>query len=179
MSPADRERPEPAVPPPTYRDRLRIEGLTLAACGALGCAGLLVLRTDQATRGPLSTVVQLAVVAALLGWLGPRSARRSMQGSEEVAPGEEGSGEPTPLWQLPVIVVGLTATFVALGELDDRAGWDAGLRITGGCTLVGLAQAVLLERVVARDEERRARVYFRRPGSRIVRGTRLGHRARR
>ena len=163
---------------PTYRERLRLEGLTLAACGAVGSVGILALRTEQATRGPLSTLAQLAVVAALLAWLMPRSARRSMESSEEVAPGAEGSGEPTPLWQLPLIVAGLTATFVALQEVNDRAGWDAGLRITGGCTLVGLAQAVLLERVVASDEERRGRVYFRRPGSRILRGTRLGHRAR-
>ena len=158
--------------PPTYRERLRREGLTLAACGALGSAGLLVFKTEDATRGPLSTLVQLAVVAALLAWLGPRSARSSIDASEEVAPGAEGSGEPTPLWQLPLIVAGLAAAFAAL------VGWDAALRITGGCTLVGLAQAVLLERIVARDEERRGRVYFRRPGSRILRGTRLGHRAR-
>jgi hypothetical protein len=163
--------------PPTYRERLRVEGLVLAACGVVGSAGLIALRTEQATRWPLSTVAQLAVVAALLGWLAPRSARKSMDASEDVAPGAEGSGEPTPLWQLPIIVTGLAATFVALGEVNDRAGWDAALRITGGCTLVGLAQAVVLERIVARDEERRGRVYFRRPGSRILRGTRLGHRA--
>lgn len=156
---------------PTYRERLRVEGYTLAACGIAGSAALLVFRTEQATRGPLSTVVQLAVVGALLAWLGPRSARRSMEASDEVAPGAEGSGEPTPLWHLPLIVVGLAAIFAPVG-------WDAALRITGGCTLVGLAQAVLLERVVARDEERRGRVYFRRPGSRILRGTRLGHRSR-
>ncbi len=164
--------------PPTYRDRLRTEGFALAACGVAGSAGLLALRTEQATRWPLNTLGQLAVVAALLGWLGPRSARKSMERAEEVAAGEEGSGEPTPLWQLPLIVTGLAGTFVALGEVNDRAGWDAALRITGGCTLVGLAQAVLLERIVAGDEERRGRTYFRRPGSRILRGTKLGFRPR-
>jgi hypothetical protein len=91
---------------------------------------------------------------------------------------DPGSGEPTPLWQLPLIVAGLAATFVGLQEVNDRAGWDAALRITGGCTLVGLAQALVLERIVAADEERQGRVYFRRPGSRILRGTKLGFRPR-
>jgi hypothetical protein len=163
---------------PSYRDRLRIEGLTLAACGAAGSVGILAARTDQATRGPLSTIGQLAVVAALLGWLGPRSARKAIARAEPVAPGREGSGEPTPLWQLPLIVAGLTASVVALQEVDPRAGWDAGLRVTGGCTLVGLAQAVLIERVVAADEDARGRTYFRMPGSRLGRGTKLGYRSR-
>src|SRR5687767_7122140 len=144
--------------PPTYRERLRAEGLVLAACGVAGSVGLVVFKTEQATRWPLNTVAQLAVVAGLLGWLGPRSARKSMEASEEVAAGSEGTGEPTPLWQLPLIVAGLAGTFVGLQEINDRAGWDAALRITGGCTLVGLAQAVLIERIVARDEERRGRV---------------------
>jgi hypothetical protein len=158
--------------PPTYRERLRAEGLVLAASGVLGSAGLLVFLTDEATSGPVSTVVQLAIVAALLGWLGPLSARTSIARSEEVAAGDEGTGEPTALWLLPLIVAALAGAFAAL------VGWDAALRVTGGCTLVGLAQAVLLERIVAADEARRGRVYFRRPGSRILRGTLLGHRPR-
>jgi uncharacterized protein YjeT (DUF2065 family) len=160
--------------PPTYRDRLRIEGLTLAACGVAGSAGLLAFKTEQATRWPLNTIGQLAVVAGLLGWLGPRAVRRSIDGAQELTAGGEGSGEPTPLWQLPVIVAGLAGTFVALQEVNDRAGWDAALRITGGCTLVGLAQAVVLERLVAADEDRRGRTYFRFKGSRLGRGTKLG-----
>ena len=162
--------------PPSYRERLRIEGLVLAACGVAGAAGILAFRTEQATRWPLNTVAQLAVVAALLGWLAPRSARRSMDAASRVE--DPGSGEPTPLWQLPLIVAGLAVSFVALQEVNDRAGWDAALRITGGCTLVGLAQALVLERIVAADEERQGRVYFRRPGSRILRGTKLGFRPR-
>ena len=51
--------------------------------------------------------------------------------------------------------------------------WDAGLRVTGGCMLVGLAQAVLLERLVAADERRRGRRYVRMPGSSLL-GTKLG-----
>jgi len=166
------------MPPPTYRERLRAEGLTLAACGAAGSAGLLVLKTEQATRWPLSTVGQLALVAGLLGWLGPRSVRRSIAAAEQLPAGGEGSGEPTPLWQMPLIVAGLTATFVALEAVNPRAGWDAGLRITGGCTLVGLAQAVLLERIVAADEASTGRTYYRVRGSRIGRGTKLGLRPR-
>ena len=162
------------MPAPTYRDRLRTEGLVLAASGLAGTAGLLAFKTEQATRWPLNTVGQLAVVAGLLGWLGPRSVSRSIEGSHPLEPGNVGSGEPTPLWQLPVIVAGLTATFVALGEVNTRAGWDAGLRVTGGCTLVGLWQAVVLERRVAADEDARGRTYFRVKGSRIGRGTKLG-----
>ena len=165
--------------PPTYSDRLRVEGLTLSAAGAAGSAGILALKTEQATRWPLSTIGQLALVAGLLGWLGPRSVRKSIERSEEVAPGDEGSGEPTPLWQLPLIVASLTASVVALEQVNPRAGWDAGLRVTGGCALVGLAQAILLDRAVAADEQSRGRTYFRLKGSRLGRGTRLGWRPRR
>jgi len=66
-----------------------------------------------------------------------------------------------------VIVAVLTLGFGLL------AGWDAGLRIGGGCVIVGLAQAVLFERLVATEEANRGRRYFRVPGSRIF-STRLG-----
>jgi uncharacterized protein YjeT (DUF2065 family) len=162
---------------PTYRQRLRREGAVLAATGAAGSAALLAA-TEEAARWPLNTAGQLVVVGGLLGWLGPRSARRAIEGAQPVRQGMEGSGEPTPLWQLPLIVAGLSAA-VALPRYVDLpgsglAGYDAALRLTGGCLLVGLAQAVLLERVVARDEARRGRCYVRIPGSRLVRGTRLG-----
>ena len=160
--------------PPTYRERLRVEGLALAACGAAGSAGILVLETEQATRWPWNTVGQLAVVAGLLSWLGPRAVRKSIAAAQELEEGGEGTGEPTPLWQLPLIVAGLTALVVVPQELNSRAGWDAGLRVTGGCLLVDLAQGVLLERLVAADEERRGRRYFRFKGSRLGRGTKLG-----
>lgn len=150
-----------------YRGRLRREGGTLALCGVAGSA-LLLATTAQATRGPLSTVVQLAVVAALLAALGPRATRRAMDRARLLARGDAGAGEPTPLWQLPLVVAGLSAAFGLL------AGWDAGLRVTGGCALVGLAQAVLLERVVAARERRDGVVFVRQPGSRILRGTVLG-----
>jgi len=161
----------------TYRQRLRLEGAVLAATGAAGSAALLVA-TEEAARRPLNTAGQLVVVGGLLGWLGPRSARRAIKGAEPLRPGMEGAGEPTPLWQLPLIVAGLSAA-VALPRFTDlpgsvAAGYDAALRVTAGCLLVGLAQAVLLERAVARDEARRGRRYVRIPGSRLLRGTRLG-----
>lgn len=155
--------------PPTYRERLRTEGFTLAACGALGAILLLAL-TAESTRMPLSTVIQLIVVAAGLAYFGSRAARKALRAAREVRPGALGTGEPTPVWQLPLIVAGLTAAASALG------GWEAGLRVTGGCLLVGLYQAVMLEHQVARAEQSDSRSYHRIAGSRIGRGTRLGYR---
>ncbi len=64
---------------------------------------------------------------------------------------------------------------VLAGAAGWVAGWDAGVRVTGGCVLVGLAQALVLERVVAVDEHETGRKYFRIAGSRILLGTRLGY----
>jgi hypothetical protein len=102
-----------------------------------------------------------------------------MDRAEELRAGEEGSGEPTPLWMMPPIVAGLAAAFVLLPETglpaSGAAGWDAGLRVTGGCLIVGLAQALGLERTVAADEARRGRHYLRVKGSRLLGGTKLGY----
>ncbi len=153
---------------PTYRQRLRTEGAVLAACGALGSVGLLAF-VDESTRLPGSTLGQLAVVVVLLAAFGPRSVRRWLDAAEPVdTPQQAGSGEPTPLWHLPGVVVLLT---VPVGLV---AGWDAGLRVTGGCLLVGLAQAFVLARVVAHQEAQRGVVFVRLPGSRLGRGTKLG-----
>ena len=149
----------------SYRQRLRLEGTVLAACGALS-AVLVVLFGDDATARPLSTVVQLLVVVVLMATLGVRSVRRWMRRAPEVDDG--GSGEPTPVWQLPLIVAGLTLGF------GFGAGWDAGLRIGGGCVVVGVAQAVLFERIVAAEEERGGGRFFRMPGSSLFTGTKLG-----
>ncbi len=156
------------MPVPTYHERLRLEGSALAGCGAVATIAVLAA-TGQATRGALSTAVQLLVVAILLLWLGPRGLRRSLARSHELGPGRSiGSGEPTPLWHVVTIVAVLTA---AVGGL---AGWDAGLRVTGGCLLVGLAQALVLGPLVAREERATNRTFYRVAGSRIIRGTRLG-----
>lgn len=154
--------------PPTYRDRLRLEGATLAALGLAASAVLLAV-DDDATYRPGSTIGQLLVVALLLAVFGPRGVRSAVEGARELpGPGAAGSGEPTPLWHLPLVMGVLMAPFVALGAPD------AALRITGGCALVGLAQALLLAGQVASIERRTGRVYVRQPGSRILRGTRLG-----
>ena len=130
----------------------------LAGAGAV--AALLVLAlTDEATQNPVSTVIQLAIVAAVMGTLGVFTVRRSMAAAVPLNPADIGTGEPTPLWQHPLIVAGLTLGFGVL------AGWDAGLRVGGGCLIVGLAQAVLFERLVAREEQRRAVRFYRVKGS--------------
>jgi hypothetical protein len=159
---------------PSYRDRLKVEGWTMAASGAVASVALLALVPESRQRW-LSTVAQLALVAGLLDRVGGRSVRKWMDEAAEAEPGGEGTGEPTPLWQLPLIVGGLAAAFVLLPETglpaSGEAGWDAGLRVTGGCLLVGLAQGVRYERIVAGDEARRGRRYVRAPGSRLIRGT--------
>lgn len=154
--------------PPSYRERLRLEGSVLALCGALASLVLMVA-VEEATDMLANTFGQLALVALLLGAIGPRYVRGWLDGARPLTgPGEAGSGEPTPLWHLPLVMLALLAP-VGLG-----AGWDAGLRITAGCMLVGLAQACVFAPLVARHEAARGVVFFRLPGSRILRGTRLG-----
>lgn len=154
---------------PSYRERLALEGAVLAGSGAIGSAALLAF-VDGADDGPWNTIGQLAVVAALCGWLGPRSVRK-WTAVAEPAPADAG-GEPTPLWQLPAITAGLTLAVAVPTEM-----WDAGLRVTGGCVLVGLMQAALMAPLVAREERRSGRRFVRLPGSRLGRGTKLGYAA--
>ena len=155
--------------PPSYRERLIYEGVALALSGVVGSAVLLAFE-DSAADGPWNTGVQLGVVAALCAFLGTRSARRWTALAEPVPAGDTSlTGEPTPLWQMPLITAGLTLA-VAL----PTGMWDAGLRVTGGCLLVGLTQAALMAPLVGAAERRRNRRYVRLPGSRILRGTRLG-----
>ncbi|MEA2220861.1 MAG: hypothetical protein QOJ35_3487 [Solirubrobacteraceae bacterium] len=159
---------------PTYRERLRVEGAVLAAAAAIASV-LLLAGVAQASERAASTVVQLVVVVALLAALGPLGARRSIAGARPIAPGEQLTGQPTALWKPPLVMLVLIAAFVVPGELGvGGRGWDAGLRIAGGCLLVGLAQALLIERIVAADEARSGRTYLRLPGSSAIRGTKLG-----
>jgi hypothetical protein len=162
---------------PSYRERLRVEGLALAACGAVASVALIAL-VPESRRRPASTLLQLAAVVLLLETLGKRAVRGWMDRADELPAGEEGSGEPTPLWMLPPIVAGLAAVFVALPEtglpLSDAAGWDAGLRVTAGSAIVGLAQALLFEHLVAAGEQSDGRRYVRIKGSRLLGGTKLG-----
>ena len=53
-------------------------------------------------------------------------------------------------------------------------GWDAGLRIGGGCVVVGLSQAVLFERLVAARERGAGQRFVRMAGSSLFTGTKLG-----
>jgi hypothetical protein len=78
---------------PTYRERLRVEGLVLAGAGALASAGLLIAVAEASDRAA-STLGQLALVAVLLAILAPRSARRALASARPVEPGERLTGEP-------------------------------------------------------------------------------------
>ena len=160
--------------PPTYRERLRVEGGVLAGAGMLASV-LLLVAVPEASAHSASTIGQLVFVTVLLLVLAPRSARRSIGGAKPVATTHGLTGEPTPLWKPPLVLLVLAALFVVPGELGVGAGgWDAALRITGGCLLVGLAQALLIERIVAADEARSDRRYVRMPGSSVTSGTKLG-----
>jgi len=141
----------------------------LAASGLVGSAVLLAF-VDRSRDAPQSTIVQLVVVAVLCVGLGSYFANK-WTGDAQPVDHADASGEPTPLWQLPLITAGL-ALVVALPPPHL---WDAALRVTGGCLLVGLMQAALMARLVAADERRRGRRYVRLPGSRILRGTKLGY----
>lgn len=164
----------PTSSPPTYRRRLRLEGTVLAAAGALASV-LLLAFAEEATERAASTALQIAFVAVVLAVVGPFYVRRWLAAARPVAPDAQLTGQPTALWKPPLVVVVLTAVFVVPGELGfGAAGWDAGLRITLGCLLVGLAQALLVERLVASDEARHGRRYVRLPGSRASSGTNLG-----
>jgi len=91
-----------------------------------------------------------------------------MQRASALEAGALGTGEPTPLWQLLLIVGALTLTFGFV------VGWDAALRIGGGCVLVGVAQALLFGWLVAREEARDRRRFYRVAGSSLFTGTKLG-----
>lgn len=142
----------------------------LAGCG-LAAALLLLTLAPHATARTGSTAGQLIVVLVVMLLLGLRSVRAAVREAEPLAPDAPAAGEPTPLWQIPPIVAALTLAFGAL------AGWDAGLRVAGGCLIIGLVQAVVLERMVAAAEGRTGRRYVRVAGSRILRGSRLGYEA--
>src|SRR2546423_3930787 len=161
--------------PPSYRERLRVEGLALAALGAVGSAALFAF-VPESRRRPISTAGQLVALALLLERVGTHKVRRWVDEADELR--DPGTGEPTPLWMLPAIVAGLAAAFVLLPEtglpLSGLAGWDAGLRVTAGCVLVGLAQALRYERVVAAAENSTGRRYMRAAGSHLWCGTQVG-----
>ena len=168
----------------TYRHRLRVEGLTLAAAGLAGSA-LLLATQEQARRAPVNTAVQLGLLGGGLAVLGPRVTRRALEGAGRVWLGRVGTGEPTPLWHVPVPMLAGTIFVAKLAKplnaklglpprLARQAGWDAGLRVTAGSAMVGLYQAFAIERQVAAAERRGLKTYYRMPGSGLGTGTQLG-----
>ena len=173
----------------TYRHRLRVEGITLAAAGFAGSALLLAVK-QQSRRAPANTAIQLGVLAVGLATLGRRSTDKALGTADRVRFGRVGTGEPTPLWHVPVPMLA-GALFVGAGAkplnkklglpkpLARDAGWDAALRVTAGSALVGLWQAFVIERRIAGAERRGLRMYYRMPGSALGTGTRLGWTRRR
>lgn len=168
----------------TYAQRLRAEGLTLATVGVAGSAALLVTQ-PEAKRQPLNTAGQLALVAAGLAWLGPRSTDRALEDARRAWSGRVGTGEPTPLWHIPLPVLAQVAFVSVIGKkalagsslpprVRESPGWDAALRVTAGSALVGAYQALVIAQQVERAQ-RRGRRYYRMPGSRLGRGTKLGY----
>ncbi len=134
---------------------------------------LLLATTEESRRWPLNTAAQCAVAGGIAVGLGRRGTRKAIADASEHDADDLGSGEPTPLWMHPLIVAGLALGFRGLSELDapgaDLAGWDASLRITVGSALVGLTQAVVLERQVAAAERANGRTYYRYKGSQGMR----------
>ena len=160
--------------PPTYRERLRVEGAVLAGAGVVASV-LLLVAVPEASERSASTIGQLVFVALLLLVLAPRSARRSIDGATPLASADGLTGEPTALWKPPLVVLVLAALFAVPAELGvGFGGWDAALRISGGCLLGWLAQALLTERVVAGDEAHSGRRYLRVGGWTLTSGTKLG-----
>lgn len=173
----------------TYRHRLRVEGLTLAAAGLAGSALLLAVK-EQSRRAPANTAIQLGVLAVGLGTLGRRSTDKALANADRVRLGRVGTGEPTPLWHVPVPMVAGTIFVGRLAKplnkklglpkrLARDAGWDAALRVSAGSAIVGLWQAFVIEHRVGRAERRGLRTYYRMPGSALGTGTRLGWTRRR
>jgi hypothetical protein len=98
--------------------------------------------------------------------LARRGAKKALARAGDSEPAEIGSGEPTPLWMHPLIVAGLAAAVGLPREIGvPGAGWDASLRVTAGCVIVGLTQAIVIERTVATAERENGRTYFRAKGS--------------
>lgn len=163
--------------PAAYATRLRLEGGVLATAGLVTSAAL-IIRVPQSRRWPVSTVGQVTLVAAGLGVRGPATVAGWMRAAQPVD-AVQLTGEPTPLHHVPMPMLLGALTFKALesigGPLTRRAGWDAALRVAAGSAVVGVAQALLLARVVAAAEAREGRTYFRLPGSRLGTGTRLGY----
>lgn len=158
--------------PPSYRERLRVEGLALAV--SAGLAALVLLVAAAGSREGLSrTLIVLGVALLLIAWLGPRSVHLALGRSTQLFTPDLGKGEPRALWQLPALVAVAT---VAAAKLLSAA---SGLRVALVLLVLGLCQAFVLERIVAVNEGQSRRRYFRVEGSKMLGATKLGHVQRR
>lgn len=153
--------------PPSYRERLRAEGLALAISAALA-ALILIVAVTGARAGLARTLIVLAVALLLVAWLGPRSVHLALGRATQLFTPDIGGGEPRALWQFPALVAVVTAVVAKL------AGAGNGLRLDLILLLIGLCQAFVLERIVAVNEGQTRRRYFRTEGSRLLGVTRVG-----
>ncbi len=158
--------------PPSYRDRLRAEGLALAAGAAL-TAAILLVGASESRAGLTRTLIVVAVALLLVAWLGPRSVHLALGRATQLFTPDLGSGEPRALWQFPALVA------VATVIVAKFAGAGNGLRLDLILLLIGLCQAFVLERIVAVNEGQARRRYFRVEGSKMLGATRLGYVPRR
>lgn len=153
--------------PPSYRERLRLEGLTLAGTSALATLILLIVASGS-HAGIGTTLIVLLLAFLLIAWLAPRSVHVAVRRASQLFTPELGTGEPRAPWQLVLIVAAATAVVSKL------AGTPMGLRLTLILLLLGLAQAFILERIVAVHEGQSRRRYYRVEGTKMFGATRLG-----
>lgn len=158
--------------PPSYRERLRIEGLALA--GSAAVATIVLLAAVPGSREEIPrTLIVLLVALLLIAWLAPRSVHLALGRAAQLFTPDLGSGEPRALWQLPVIVAVPVVIVAKLG------GGANGLRLALVLLLLGLFQAFVLERIVAVKEGQARRRFFRVEGTKLLGATRLGYVQRR
>lgn len=153
--------------PPSYRERLRAEGLALATSAALA-ALVLVIVVSGAGAGLARTLIVAAVALLVVAWLGPRSVHLALGRATQLFTPDIGGGEPRALWQFPALVAVMTAVVAKF------AGAGNGLRLDLILLLLGLCQAFVLERIVAVNESQTRRRYFRVEGSKMLGATRVG-----
>ncbi len=158
--------------PPSYRERLRIEGLALAGSAALA-AIVLLAAAPSSREGIARTLIVLLVALLLIAWLAPRSVHVALRRATQLFTPDLGSGEPRALWQIPVLVAVPVAIVAKLG------GGANGLRLALVLLLLGLFQAFVLERIVAVMEGQARRRFFRVEGTKMLGATRLGYVQRR
>ena len=158
--------------PPSYRERLRVEGLALTGSAFLA-ALVLLFAASGATDGLPRTLIVLFVALLLIAWLGPRSVHVAVRRATQLFTPDLGDGQPRGLWQLPLVVAVGTVIVTKL------AGAAMGLRLTLVLVLLGLFQAFVLERIVAVHEGQSRRRYFRVEGTKMFGATHLGYVQRR